>query len=191
MIATESGIGTGIDYNGEGDADSDRKVKSSIATLVMYGYNHNLICTRKDILRQCPHTHMPPDGHLGRACTANYWVSQGIWFGAANYWVSQAVRSGTAYSRVWQAWALLTLEPHRHWLYHGLENVHVDPVAHRKLPEYDWPPQGWYLAWATVFGRAMILAAACSAATTIRAEGLVETIPGKMEASTTKRLSVP
>ena len=45
-----------------------------------------------------------------------------------------------------RAWTLLTLEPHRHWLYHGLENVQVEPAAHRKLPEYDWPPQGWYLA---------------------------------------------
>lgn len=135
------------------------------------------------------YAHAP--GRASRSCTANYWVSQSPRSGTANYWVSQAFRWGTAYSRARQAWALFTLEPHRHWLYHGLENVHVEPLAHRKLPEYDWPPQGWYLAWATVFGRAMILAAACSAAMTIRAEGLVETIPGKMEASTTKRLSVP
>lgn len=39
--------------------------------------------------------------------------------------------------------------------------------------------------------KAKILSAACSAATTIEADGLPVTWPGKMEASTTKMLSVP
>lgn len=39
--------------------------------------------------------------------------------------------------------------------------------------------------------RARILAAACSPTATMRELGLVEGIPGKMEASTTNMLSVP
>ena len=40
-------------------------------------------------------------------------------------------------------------------------------------------------------GSSSIFSEACSAAVTIRAEGLVDGIPGKMLASTTKILSVP
>ena len=46
-------------------------------------------------------------------------------------------------------------------------------------------------AAAAVVGRARILATACSATIMMAAVGLLVTWPGKMEASTTKRLSVP
>jgi len=46
----------------------------------------------------------------------------------------------------------------------------------------------WYCCGA---GNARIFAAACSPAMTIYAEGFVETWPGKIDASTTKRLPVP
>ncbi len=73
----------------------------------------------------------------------------------------------------------------------ALIHLHSRPALHWKLPVHVCPPHCAPAAPGTGAGTAAIFSDECSDEMTIMADGLPVIMPGKMEASMTKMLSVP